>query len=159
MAADALWEDEPANQVRQAYLKTSFVCLSRVGTELWRAAALQERVWHPWWTPVKEMGSSQMVVASFSRIMHLDTGIFFRNGLRNMIKNWRCWVGLQVPQISIQLSFYGMGWPIKKGLNLAVNLNYLPIIFYKMHTFTLICTQVHSSILSHHIQLRITRLT
>ncbi len=25
MAADALWEDEPANQVLQVYLKTSFV--------------------------------------------------------------------------------------------------------------------------------------
>ncbi len=43
MAADALWEDEPASQVLQV-LKTSFVCLSRVGTKLCRAAALQNRV-------------------------------------------------------------------------------------------------------------------
>ncbi len=35
---------DPANQVFQAYLKTKcFVCWSRVGTKLCRAAALQEQ--------------------------------------------------------------------------------------------------------------------
>jgi len=51
-------------------------------------------------------------VASFSRLMHpsrLHT--LFRNGLRN--KSTRCCSGLQIPQISIELSICGMCWTNK----------------------------------------------
>ncbi len=50
-----------------------------------------------------------MAVASF-RLMYPAT---FRNGLRNMTKSSRCYLGLQIPKISIWLSIYGMSWTSK----------------------------------------------
>ena len=52
---------------------------------------------------------SLMAVASFSRIMLRATKQqWFRNGLRSTTTSLRCWVVLQIPQISMQLSICGI---------------------------------------------------
>ena len=57
---------------------------------------------------------SLMAVASFSRIMRCATKQkWFRNGLRRTTASLRCWLGLQIPQISIQSSICGMCWTNK----------------------------------------------
>ena len=58
---------------------------------------------------------SLMAVASFSRIMcHATKQKWFRNGLRSTTMRLRCWLGLQIPKISIQLSMEIHGGPISQ---------------------------------------------
>ena len=97
---------------------------------LWEEGQLAEAVWcfgqcsagKPWVLPSTWMllwhlpehctpfhGNGLMAVASFSRIMHCATKQkWFRNGLRSTTTSLRCWLGLQIPQISIQSSICGM---------------------------------------------------
>ncbi len=50
-----------------------------------------------------------VALASFRRIMRPATKQkWFRNGLRSTTTSLRCWLGLQIPQISIQSSICGM---------------------------------------------------
>ena len=74
-------------------------------------------LWHipPTWTLLQTVYTlswkqySLMAVASFSRIMHRATKQkWFRNGLRSTATSLRCWVVLQIPQISIQSSICGI---------------------------------------------------
>lgn len=52
-----------------------------------------------------------MAVASFSRIMlPAKKQTWFRNGLRSRTTSLRCWLGLQLPQISIQSSICRKCW-------------------------------------------------
>lgn len=52
-----------------------------------------------------------MVVSPFSRAVHPVTlQKQFRNGLKNMTKSSRCWLGLQIPQISVWSSICQICW-------------------------------------------------
>ena len=65
---------------------------------------------HPSWKRY-----SLMAVASFTRMMCRATQQqWFRNGLRSTT-SLRCWLGLQIPQISIQSSICGMCWTNKSN--------------------------------------------